>query len=173
VYVQDAQTIIFGCVTHVQVGSMDPMRYPFPYQKTEEELYAEQPQIFEFLKTTFNVQVLGFCQRENNQESPIFYLLPPRPCKIHAFVGQCSHEMQAHFFQRFDFLHLLFAFASQIPNIDELLLVLIKHLAQQQLLTKEKLDQFFDIYSLVVGNDYRRLKLFFQRVETLAVMQAL
>ena len=41
---------ILGVVIQVQTGSMDPMRYPFPYQKTEDELRKEQPQIFEFLK---------------------------------------------------------------------------------------------------------------------------
>jgi hypothetical protein len=169
VYVEDDETLVFGCVTHIQVGSMDPMRYPFPYQKTEAELYAEQPQIFEFLRTTFKVQVLGFCEKKKNLTSDVFYLLPPRPCKIHGFVGSCPSAMQARFFQRFDFLHVLFAFASQIQNIDELLLVMLKQLIDQKLLTQEKQDQFFDIFSLVVGNDYRRLKLFFQRAQQLAI----
>lgn len=173
VYVEDAQAVIFGCVTHIQVGSMDPMRYPFPYQKTEAELYAEQPQIFEFLRTTFKVQVLGFCEKKKNVMSEVFYLLPPRPCKIHGFVGTCPQVMQMRFFERFDFLHLLFAFASQIQNIDELLLVMLKHLTDQKLLTQEKQDQFFDIFSLVVGNDYRRLKLFFQRAQHLAIKQGM
>lgn len=169
VYVEDEQTLVFGCVTHIQVGSMDPMRYPFPYQKTQAELYAEQPQIFEFLKTTFKVQVLGFCEKEKNKMSDVFYLLPPRPCRIHGFVGRCPYQMKSRFFNRFDFFHLLFAFANQIQNIDELLLVILKHLADQKLLTKEKREQFFDVFSLVVGNDYRRLKLFFQRAEHLAI----
>src|SRR5689334_4954716 len=53
---------ILGLVTGITTGSMDPVRYPFPYQKTEDELMAEQPQIFEFLKTTFKIQVVGYTQ---------------------------------------------------------------------------------------------------------------
>src|SRR5262245_17591697 len=45
--------IIFGTVIQVHTGSMDEARSPFPYQKTEDQLRVEQPQIFEFLKTTF------------------------------------------------------------------------------------------------------------------------
>ena len=51
VTVQSGTRTLFGIVYQVHTGSMDPVRYPFPYQKTEAELLAEQPQIFEFLKT--------------------------------------------------------------------------------------------------------------------------
>jgi len=163
VQIESNEQIIFGCVTGIQTGSMDPLRYPFPYQKTEAELYAEQPQIFEFLKTTFKVQILGYQDKNNTKK--IFYLLPPKPCKIHAFVNTSSPEIQTLFFHKFDFLNLLFAFAHQIPNIDELLLVMIQQLSHQNLLSPQKLDLFCQKFSLLIGNDYRRLKLIFQRIE--------
>ena len=53
VAIEGKKRTVFGIVHQVQTGSMDAVRYPFPYQKTEEELLKEQPQIFEFLKTTF------------------------------------------------------------------------------------------------------------------------
>ena len=163
VHVDGKEQIIFGCVTDIQTGSMDPLRYPFPYQKTEEELHKEQPQIFEFLKTTFKVQILGYIDKKDS--SRVLYLLPPKPCKIHAFIHSSLPETQQLFFQKFDFLNLVFAFAHQIPSIDELLLVIIQHLSQQKMLSQEKLDQFCQKFSLLTGNDYRRLKLFFQRIE--------
>ena len=54
VTIQAPGRTVCGIVHQVQTGSMDPVRYPFAYQKTEAELRAEQPQIFEFLKTTFS-----------------------------------------------------------------------------------------------------------------------
>src|SRR5690349_14278413 len=50
-------------VHQIKTGSMDPIRYPFPYQKTEEELLAEQPQIFEFLKTAFSCLTIGYQEK--------------------------------------------------------------------------------------------------------------
>ena len=162
VQVQSDQEIILGIVTQIQTGSMDPMRYPFAYKKTEEELLEEQPQIFEFLKTTFRVQLCGHvpvC------EARIHYLLPSKPCKIHAFVKEASQDLVSDFFNKPDFLHLLFAFGAQLCNLDELLLAIFRQLSDKKLLGSEKLDSFCQTFSLLTGNDYRRLKLFLKRVE--------
>ena len=158
----DSHTTL-GIVSATQTGSIDPMRTPFPYQKTEAELLAEQPQIFAFLKTTFTVQIIGYIQ-----DDAIHYMLPPTPCKIHAFVAPSSPQTVAQFFKQPDFLNLIFAFAQNIPNVDELLLAIIRQLNHQSLLTHEAFDAFCQTYSLLTGNDYRRLKLFLKRVERLA-----
>jgi len=155
-----------GCVCHVQTGSLDPVRYPFPYQKTEEELLQEQPQIFEFLKTIFKVQILGYKNSLINDDK-FFYLLPSKLCKIHSFVQNVSSDTSNTFFQSADFLNILFSFANQIPNLDELLLAIIRNLAQSQSLSEKFLDDFSQQFSLHTGNDYRRLKLFLRRVEAL------
>ncbi len=157
------QHTTLGIVSATQTGSIDPMRTPFPYQKTEAELMAEQPQIFAFLKTTFTVQVVGYLQ-----DNKVHYMLPPTPCKIHAFVTPSSQQTVAHFFKQPDFLNLIFAFAQNVPNVDELLLAIVRQLNQQGLLTHVALDSFCQTYSLLTGNDYRRLKLFLKRVEGLA-----
>ncbi len=169
VQVENKQQIIMGTVTELQTGSMDPTRYPFPYKKTEEELLAQQPQIFEFLKTTFKVHIIGYIDKtptETGKAGTICYLLPPKPSKIHAFVAETPQHITTQFFSKPDFLHLLFAFESQIPNLDELLLAILKHLASHQLLTDQLLEQFSSTFSLLSGNDYRRLKLFLRRIET-------
>ena len=162
--VQGKDFVMLGCVIHVQTGSMDPLRYPFPYQKTEEELLAEQPQIFEFLKTAFKVQVLGYIEQAGGQNK-ITYLVPPQPCKIHAFVSHAELNVAARFFEKTDFMNLLFAFSNQIPNLDELLLAILHRLAKQKILNQKFLNDFCQHFSLLTGNDYRRLKLFLQRVE--------
>jgi len=166
VQIKSTDTTHLGIVTQINTGSMDPMRYPFPYQKTEEELLQEQPQIFEFLKTTFKVQIVGYTSKANMQ---IHYLLPTKPCKIHGFVSRCPDTLSAHFFDKPDFLHILFEFSNQIPNINELLIAIIKQLSSKKQLTAKKLDLFCQTFSLLTGNDYRRLKMFLKRIEKMYI----
>ena len=84
---------LFGIVHQIQMGSMDPTRSPFPYQKTQEELMREQPQIFEFLKTTFSCITIGYSER-----GKMYYLLSPQPPKIHSFVAHATTQESKQFF---------------------------------------------------------------------------
>lgn len=149
---------IFGCVTSVETGSSDPQRYPFPYKKTEAELRAEQPQIFEFLQTTFSVVVLGY-----ESEQAIHHIIPPHPAKIHAFVTTTPQLYAANFFSKPDFLYLLFASQSTITHPDELLLAIFNQLRAHKKLTTNVLNSLCQTLSLLTGNDYRRMKLFLKR----------
>lgn len=151
---------LFGLVHQVNTGSMDPMRYPFPYQKTEEELRCEQPQIFEFLKTTFSCLTIGY-----HEKGKTYYQLAPEPPKIHAFVGPISKEDAQQFFAHAHYLHVLFSLSNQLNNVDELLLAILHNLEKMQLLSEAKLDTFIQTYSLLTGNEYRRLKIFLQRAQ--------
>jgi len=160
VTIQSGTQTIFGLVHQIQTGSMDPVRYPFPYQKTEEELLKEQPQIFEFLKTTVSCITIGY-----QHHGKIVYLLPTKPPKIHAFVFHTDRDLSKQFFSDLGYLHLLFGNSGQIINVDELLLALIRQHAELGIMGQEKIRQFVDKFSLLTGNDYRRLKLFLQRVE--------
>lgn len=158
--VQSGNRTIIGVVHQIQTGSMDPTRYPFPYQKTEEELRREQPQIFEFLRTTFSCVVTGYYEKGS-----IHYLLAPQPPKIHAFVGPISSELLMRYSLSSRYLHVLFGMAHQVFNLDELLLAQLKTIADAGLLTETKLADFIETFSLLTGNDYRRLKLFLQRID--------
>ena len=160
VAIEGKKRTIFGIVHQVQTGSMDPVRYPFPYQKTEEELLKEQPQIFEFLKTTFSCITIGYQEKKS-----ISYLIAPEPPKIHAFIMHPDTELSKVFFASNKYLHLLFTHSAQIFNMDELILALFKQYKDLNILTAEKIGTFMQTYSLLIGNDYRRTKLFLQRVE--------
>jgi hypothetical protein len=81
VAVKNGLSTIYAVVHQVQTGSMDPQRTPFTYQKTEEELLAEQPQIFAFLKTTFTCTILGY-----SHKGAINYTISPEPAKIHFYI---------------------------------------------------------------------------------------
>ncbi len=165
VEIEHNHNIILGIVTQVQTGSMDPMRYPFPYQKTENELLKEQPQIFEFLKTFFKVQIVGYYKKENS--SKIFYTIPPIPCKIHTFVKTSSKNTNNMFFQKSEYLNLVFSNSNNIFNLDELCIAILNNLSQQKLLNSKKIDEFCKSFALLTGNDYRRLKIFLKRIENI------
>ncbi len=153
---------LFGIVYHTQMGSMDPLRYPFPYQKTEEELMQEQPQIFSFLKTILSCLIVGYREKGTMQ-----YTIAPEPPKIHAFVGHASTELSKEFFSRNNYLHLIFANQQLLTHVDELLLAIFKQQIALDCLSDIKLNNFIETFSLLSGNDYRRLKLFLQRAEPL------
>jgi hypothetical protein len=156
---QEGMTLI-GLVYEVETGSMDPTRYPFAYQKTQEELLREQPQIFEFLKTTFSCLVLGYHHRDRMR-----YITPSQPATIHSFVQAISADLNRQFFAHDQYIHRIFGLGNKVNNIDELLLALISQQIENKLMNQEKIMQFMDTYSLLTGNDYRRIKLFLQRVE--------
>lgn len=159
VIVENGLNQIFGLVYHIQTGSMEPGRYPFPYQKTHQELLTEQPQIFEFLKTSFSCLALGYQDKDK-----IHYLMPPEPPKIHSFLTIASPEQYRFFFAQNRYLPLIFGFSGPI-NTDELLLALLKGQNDQKSLKNESLNDFIHTYSLLTGSDYRRLKLFLSRAE--------
>jgi hypothetical protein len=167
VKVENNKQVVLGCIIQIQTGSSDPSRQPFPYKKTEAELKAEQPQIFEFLKTTFDVQILGYAEKITNKKFKIHYSTPPTPCKIHSFVQKCSLEQCQKFFQNPDFLHLLFAFQKNIPNINELILSILSNLSKQNRLDRQSLDRFCQVFLLLIGNDYQRLRILLRRIENL------
>ena len=130
---------------------------------TEEELKKEQPQIFSFLKTTFSCITLGF-----QEKGSLHYMLAPEPPKIHALIRPADDEEFRCFFATEQYLHVLFAASATVFNLDELLLALLQRQALLHALSPGKLQAFLDTYSLLTGNDYRRLKLFLQRVQPLA-----
>ena len=140
---------VYGIVHQIQTGSMDPTRYPFPYQKTEAELLKEQPQIFEFLKTTFSCVTLGYKEKEK-----IFYLLSPKPPKIHTFVESVSDEESKIFFSSQKYLHLLFGLSNQVFNLDELILAMINQQIKINAFKNEKMNEFIDTFNLLSGNDF-------------------
>lgn len=148
-----------GIVHQVQTGSMEPGRYPFPYKKTEQELLKEQPQIFEFLKTSFNCLAVGYYQKGR-----IYYSLAPQPPKIHGFVAPLERDLAKQFLSSERYLHTIFSVGNKIENLDELLLALLDQQRQEGILSQDKVTRFMQTYSLLTGNDYRRMKLFLQRV---------
>ncbi len=154
--------VVYGIIHQIQMGSQDPHRTVFAYKKTEQELQREQPQIFEFLQTTFECLILGY-----KNKNSIVYQLAPEPPKIHSFVYPASQEEIIEFFSNQQYLHILFNFSSYVFSLDELLLSLLKNLSKHNALNNDNIEKFIETFSLLTGNDYRRLKLFLQRATPL------
>ncbi len=161
VTVKTEKRTLFGIVYAVQTGSSDEGRYPFTFQKTEEELRAEQPQIFEFLQTTFSCLIVGFLENDE-----ITYQMGPEPAKMHSFVSHATQTETRHFFSSCLYLHLIFN-APEITVGDELLLSLLKTKKNLGLLTQESFLAFIETISLATGDDYRKLKILMTRAHQL------
>jgi hypothetical protein len=159
--------VVFGLVYFIQTGSLDPARSAYAYRKTEAELKRDQPQIFEFLQTTFSCLTIGYLEK-----GKLLYQLAPEPPKIHAFVCHATPEQITQFFSHEHYLHVLFEFSHQLFSLDELLLALLKNLSDSHALTQENLSKFIETFSLLTANDYRRLKLFLQRANTIIKLSA-
>jgi len=93
---------IYGLVSNVSTRSIEPYRRPTAYGKTEEELWTEQPQIFELLKTEFQAMILGYRNR-----TACHQLLPPQPPRIHSFVYECEPDEVRQFTEDLDFLRVI------------------------------------------------------------------
>lgn len=160
VVVDCQKNLSYGVVHHIYTGSDDPSRSVFAYQKTLEELQREQPQVFMFLKTVFTALTVGY-----TQDQRICYTYAPLAASLHAFVRPATAEEYQLFFKRPDYLPILFGQAHQLGNLDELLLAMIRVARQHGGLDEGGLQQFIETFSLLGNNDYRRLKMFLQRVE--------
>ncbi|NBV41025.1 hypothetical protein EBR77_04225 [bacterium] len=155
--------IVYGIVTTIQTESLDPARTPVAYKKTEEELLHDQPQIFHFLKTTFQCVTIGY-----EQNGIIFYQLPIHPLKMHAFIAKAQAHEYEKIFTSDQFLHSIFNHSAQLGcSLDELLLGIIKNLSEHSVLHKNVLTQFIESFSLLNKNDYKKLKVFTGRVQYL------
>ena len=153
--------MLFGIIYDIKTGPIDPIRQPVAYQKTEDELQKEQPQIFEFLKTLFSSISIGYV--ENGQT---FYNLPPQPPKMHTFVGHATAEQYEDCFSSEQFLYLLFSTTEQI-NLEELLLAIIKHQIKHKVLTKKRLNKFIESFFMLNRNNYLQTKTFLSRLQQL------
>jgi hypothetical protein len=161
VAIEEKKRTIFGLVFHIETGSWQVGRTPMAYQKTEEELVREQPQIFELLRTNFKCLTVGYQEFDE-----IRYQYAPQPPKIHSFVRPATHNEITQFFSDDRYISMLFA-AHQQYNLEELLLGLIRFRIRYGMFQQDQCNQFIDSFSLLTGNDYRRLKVFLHRLQPL------
>jgi hypothetical protein len=106
---------LYALVYAAATGSADPGRRPTAYGLAEEELRAEQPQIFDLLATHFEALPIGYVEAQHVRVG-----LPPRPPRLHAFVHDCTPAEVCALTAAPDFARRLLV-APGIPHADELL----------------------------------------------------
>ena len=131
-------------------------------KKTEDELLKEQPQIFEFIRTTFTCITIGYY--ENNQ---VFYQIAPQPPKLHSFISHISKDFMEIFFKTNSFLHVLIGSSNHIENMDELLLAYLKHLNDHKIMNLKYIETFIRDFANLIDNDYRKLKNIAERIQNI------
>ena len=123
----DGAVDIYGVVHLVRTSGIDPGRRPLARGKdelTEEDIYRNNPELSELLRTEFTAAIIGFCS-----EGAVSQFLPPRPPRIHGFVYTCSSDEVVRFTDRFDFLQTIITSGVRGP-VDELIAACIRHAAQ-------------------------------------------
>lgn len=153
---------VYAIIASITTGPKDPIRTPFAYQKTQQELEEEQPQIFEFLKTEFTCLTLGYTH--NNQ---IYYQLPTRPAQIHTFVHEATTQDYQQFLASSDYLYLLLQTSEGTMPSQELLLALLKQALLNTSMSKEQMHNFLEHYFAHSSAQYQDTKLFLRRIQTL------
>lgn len=155
---------IFAVTSSIQEGSADPTRTPHAYKKTETELRRDHPHIFEFLQTRISGKIIGFCAAQKFISN-----LPPKPPSLHAFVRPATKDERYQILQAPHFLHLLCSDISP-ASADELILGFIYQETKQQSYSTKDLDLYALACAHVLQNDYTRLRLLFQRMESFVTL---
>ncbi len=116
--------VVYGVVFAAYTHSLEPNRLAVAYHRSELELRAEQPQIFELLKTKFEAAIVGYKGKEVVESR-----LPPKPPRIHAFVYELTPVEVKRVTADLGFLRLLLA-GAKAPNrapLDELVAAALRH----------------------------------------------
>ena len=151
--------VIYALVYHSQMGTDDSVRTVHAYQKTQEELKRDQPQIFALLKTQFSVFVVG-----HERDNKLYYRCAPVPASLHAFVRHATLDEWRVFAQTVNYIPLLFG-QQNLFNTDELLLALVGSLKQKKLAEEAFLVELLGMCMGLCDNDYRRVRFLAQRFE--------
>lgn len=152
---------LFGIVHQIVTGPTDTIHTPLALGKTPADLERDYPHINLFLTTTISCITLCYEERDT-----VWYQWPAVPARIHAFVYEATDAHYAKIFSNEGSIRMLFSHASRILSLDELILAVITRLSERHLFTNECLDRFIEQIAFLTGSDYRKLKLFLQRIET-------
>ena len=153
----DTEPAVFGVVHNVSTRSMEPNRRPTAYGKTEDELRMEQPQIFELLKTEFEVAVIGYRDEKGPRRS-----LPPLPPRIHSFVYECQEADLKALTRNGDFLRTILS-QPRLPT-DDLMIAAVRNAWHARAYDMSYLVSLGKDLSRLIRDDYDRLSSMMRRI---------
>ncbi len=149
---------VFGIVFNASTQSIEPNRRPTAYGKTEEQLRLEQPQIFELLRTHFQVLVIGYVDA-----GKAVHTLPPQPARIHSFVYSCDDDAVKEFTANGEYLRSILD-APGVPT-DDLIIASLRH-ALNARGSSDYLERMGKDLARLLCNDYNRLTSLIRRLSS-------
>ena len=114
--------VLFGLVSHVEIGSFEPNRRAIAFGMTREELQREMPQVMALLRTTFRAQVLAY----RDPGGRMHQRLPPYPAGLHDFVLPCRREDIMQLGTPYDYLRTLVRHPDPAVPVDDLLVAVLQ-----------------------------------------------
>lgn len=155
--------VLYGLVSHVEVGSYDPHRRAIAFGKTEDELRREMPQVMELLRTTFRAQVIA----HTDARDVLRQTLPPHPAGIHDFVYACPPDTVRRLGRPYDFLRTLVRNPDPEVPIDDLVVAVLTHVYEAhggRHGGADELVQAGRALSRLLNDDHERLQSILRRV---------
>jgi hypothetical protein len=162
---------IIGVVCFAETCGVDPGRRPVARGRDElyeEDVYRNNPELPELLRTQFTVAIIGFRElglREIGfrEDGEAFHFLPPRPPRIHGFVYTCDDDDVRDFTQRLDFLHTLIS-ANVRVSVDELIAATLRQASATQNAPRPFLVRAGKELATLLINDVNRLNSILRRM---------
>ncbi|SHK11905.1 HAS-barrel domain-containing protein [Rhodothermus profundi] len=157
----DGQTV-YGLVSHVEIGSVEPGRRPVALGRSPDELRREMPHVLELIRTTFRAQVLAY----EEPGGPIRQTLPPYPASIHAFVEVCPPDIVQRLGPPYDFLRTLVQNPDPAVPVDDLLVAVLRQIynGHRDAEREQALIAAGRVLSRLLRDDHERLQAILRRV---------
>ena len=154
---------VYALVCGSMTTSVEPSRRPSAFGLNEDDLRAQQPQIFELLRTEFTGLLIAYSEGEGKE---LRRHLPPKPPRIHALVMPCSViEVQA-LTEDLGFLRALLTFSSTLAGVpsDELVAACLRHARDAHGNDRGFLLMAGKTLALLLADDYERLQAILRNV---------
>ena len=148
-------TRLFGLVSHVAIGSLDPSRRIRAYGLTPEELASERPHVPGLIVTTLHAQLLAHAQGGQVRQT-----LPPFPAPIHHPVRLADAADVRALGAPFDYLRTLALTPDPNVPVDELLVAALRAQADVYPVQRDKesvLVAAAQTLSRLMRDDHERL----------------
>ena len=110
-----------GVVFNISTQSIEPGRRAMAFGMSANDLRMQQPQIFELLRTHFQVHVLGYMEGADPVQ-----VLPPQPAPVHSFVHECDDELVKQWTASDEYLRNLLNRPAQRLPADDLVIALVR-----------------------------------------------
>lgn len=152
------EIVAYAIVYNVYETSIDQSRRPVAFGLTEEQLKAEQPQIFEMLRLEFEAAIVGF----RDQSGCVKSYLPPWPPRIHAFVAACSPSEVVELTEDLEFIRSIAA----LPGLpaDELIAAAVRTAYRNRDCDPEFLVRSGQEIAVMFKDEYERARSVLRRV---------